>query len=78
MKRNRRHVEAVLGPRLVIAPDVPPTLASLMFEAETSGGLLFSIEPERAGQVLPEFAAGGEECWEIGRVIAEPGIRIVR
>src|SRR3989441_7265087 len=30
MKRNRRHVEALFGSRLVIAPDVPLPLASLL------------------------------------------------
>src|SRR5712692_3266368 len=43
MKRNRRHVEALFGPRLVIAPAVSPTLASLLFESETSGGLIFAV-----------------------------------
>ncbi len=78
MKRNRRHVEAVLGARLTIDPGVPPALASLMFESETSGGLLFSITPDRAGRVLEEFARRGETCAEIGTVLAEPAIRITR
>jgi selenide,water dikinase len=75
MKRNRRHVEGVLGPRLNIA-DVPPVLVSVLMEAETSGGLLFSIRPDRADGVLDAFRRGGEEAWEIGTVIAEPEIRI--
>ena len=76
MKRNRRHVESVLGARLVIAADVPPVLASLMFESETSGGLLFSVARDRAGQVLEAFRKRAEECWEIGEVLAEPVIRV--
>ncbi len=76
MKRNRRHLDVVLGPRLVIDPAVPPALAALTAEAETSGGLLFSISPGRAGGVLDAFAAAGESCWEIGEVLPEPAIRI--
>jgi selenide,water dikinase len=76
MKRNRRHVDAVFGSRLTIEPAVPSPLAALLTEAETSGGLLFSISRDRADGVLDAFAAAGERCWEIGRVLTEPVIRI--
>ncbi len=78
MKRNRRHTEAVLGPRLTIDPGVPPALVSLMFESETSGGLLFSVASDRADQVLEEFARRGETCAEIGTVLGQPLIRITQ
>ncbi|MBI1962094.1 MAG: selenide, water dikinase SelD [Candidatus Rokubacteria bacterium] len=78
MKRNRRHVDAVFGPRLTIDPAVPGFLASLLSEAETSGGLLFSVAPARAGDVVADFGRRGEECWEIGSVLAEPVIRVSR
>lgn len=77
MKRNRRHVEAVFAGRLSIDPAVPPALASLLFEAETSGGLVFSVSPERAGDVGAAFTARGECGWPIGRVLATPVIRVV-
>jgi selenide,water dikinase len=76
MKRNRRHVEAVLGPRLRIAGGVPPVLVAMLIEAETSGGLLFSIAPERADGVLDAFRRAGEEAWEIGTVLSEPTVHI--
>jgi selenide,water dikinase len=76
MKRNRRHVEGVLGARLQIAAAVPPVLVSVLMEAETSGGLLFSIAPDRADGVLDAFRRAGEEAWEIGGVLAEPEVRI--
>jgi selenide, water dikinase len=76
MKRNRRHVEHVFGARLTIDPAVPAPLVSMLTEAETSGGLLFSIAPGRADGVLEAFRAAGETCWEIGEVLAEPLIRI--
>jgi selenide, water dikinase len=76
MKRNRRHVESVLGARLRIDADVPPALASILMEAETSGGLLFSIDPVRADAVLDAFRTAGEEAWEIGSVLGEPEVRI--
>ncbi|HEY7366498.1 MAG TPA: selenide, water dikinase SelD [Methylomirabilota bacterium] len=77
MKRNRRYVEGVFGPRLTIDAAVAPALASLMFEAETSGGLLFSVTPDRAQRVLADFATRGETGVEIGVVLSEPLIRVV-
>ena len=76
MKRNRRHVESVLGARLRIDAGIPPALVSLLMEAETSGGLLFSIAPARADAVLDAFRSAGEEAWEIGAVLAEPEVHI--
>lgn len=76
MKRNRRHVEGLFGSRLTIAHDVAPALASLLFESETSGGLLFSVAPDRAEQVRRELAARGETWAEVGVVLPEPLIRV--
>jgi selenide,water dikinase len=76
MKRNRRYLDGFLGSRLQIDPAVPPALVGLLTEAETSGGLLFSIAPARAGGVLGAFAAAGESCWEIGQVLPEPIVRV--
>jgi selenide,water dikinase len=77
MRRNRRHVEAVLGGRLVIDPAVPAARVSLLFEAETSGGLLFSAPPSQVDVVRGGFERGGEECAEMGEVTADPTVRIV-
>jgi selenide, water dikinase len=76
MKRNRRHVEGLFGSRLTIAHDVTPALASLLFESETSGGLLFSVAPDRAEQVRRELAARGETWAEVGVVLPQPLIRV--
>ncbi len=76
MKRNRRHVDAVFGRDLQIDPAVPAYLASLLSESETSGGLLFSVAPERAGGVVDAFGRRGETCWEVGEVVREPVIRV--
>jgi selenide,water dikinase len=77
MKRNRRHLDAVFGARLQVASGVPEVLISLFTEAETSGGLLFSVEPSRADAVRDGFQRRGEPCWEIGTVVAEPVLKIL-
>jgi selenide,water dikinase len=78
MKRNRRHLDSTLGSqgRLHLDPSLAPALASLLFESETSGGLLFSIPPDRARRVVERFAQRGESCWEIGEVTLEPVIAV--
>jgi selenide,water dikinase len=76
MQRNRRHVEGTLGTRLVLDPRLTPAQAGLLFEAETSGGLLFSVPAGEAHRVIAELRARGEEAWAIGEVLAEPVIRV--
>jgi selenophosphate synthase len=76
MKRNRRHVETTFGPRLVIDPAIPDDLVALLFEAETSGGLVFSVAPSRARETEAGFAAQGERAWEIGRVVPDLVLRV--
>src|SRR2546427_243481 len=76
MKPNRRHVDAVFGQGLRIDPSIPGYLVSLLAESETSGGLLFSVAPDRARGVIDAFRRHGEEGWEIGEVISEPLLRV--
>src|SRR2546425_3837443 len=76
MKRNRRYVDSAFGSALQIDPGVPDDLASMLTEAETSGGLLFSVAPGQADSVIDAFGRRGEECWEIGSVLPEPVIRV--
>src|SRR6266511_1340620 len=78
MKRNRAHLEQTLGARgrLSVGPSIGPAHAGLLFESETSGGLLFAVSPEHARIVLDGFKRRGEPCWEIGEVTAEIGIAV--
>jgi len=79
MGRNRRHLEQAFGARgrLRIDPAVPEALVKMLCESETSGGLLFAVEPERAPGVRDGLARRGEPGWEIGLVTAEPGLAVV-
>lgn len=76
MKRNRRHVEHTLGDRLQVAVELPADLVGLLFEAETSGGLLFSVPADRGPDVARGFKERGEDCAEIGEVLAAPAVRL--
>jgi len=79
MKRNRRYIESTLGARgqLAIDRSIPEPMVNLLFESETSGGLLFAAPRERAGDVLGQFKTRGEPCWEIGEVTAEIAISVL-
>jgi selenide,water dikinase len=78
MRRNRQHVEDTLGARgrLSLAPSISTAQAGLLYESETSGGLLFGIAREDVPLVLDGFARRGEPCWEIGEVTGEIGIAV--
>jgi selenide,water dikinase len=54
---NRSFVESVLQ----IAPDVDPLLLEFAFDAQTSGGLLISVAPERADELVDRAREGGAE-----------------
>ncbi len=78
--RNRSFLEdCARAGRLTlhIEPAVPQELADLLFDSETSGGLLFSIPDELAGHLVEHFRTAGEAVWEIGEVIPEMAIQIV-
>jgi len=62
---------------LRIAPTVPAVLVDLLFDSETSGGLLFSAPAEAAQDLAGRFAAKGETLWEIGEVVPEIAIEVV-
>ncbi len=49
---------------------VPPLLADLLFDPQTSGGLLLSLAPEQASLALARLAAAGVEAALIGGATA--------
>jgi len=79
MGRNKQYVEGLAQEgrlALRIAPRISADLVGLLYDSETSGGLLFSAPAERAQEVRERFAAKGEPVWEIGEVIPERAIEI--
>ena len=76
MGRNRRYLEEVFA-QLRIDPAVSDAMVNLLCESETSGGLLFAVDPERAATVQEAFARSDEPVWEIGEVTAEPRLALI-
>src|SRR5438067_195588 len=75
MKRNRRYLEGLFGARLEIGADIPAVIVSLLMEAETSGGLLFSVRPEPAGAVREASRAPREAARALGGQMTAPARR---
>jgi|SRR5215217_8148448 len=61
-----------------IAAEVPPDLAALLYDPQTSGGLLLSVAAEKREALLDAFAAAGDSIWEIGAVVAGHGVTVTR
>lgn len=79
MTRNRRYLEEAFGARGLLRVDaaVAEPLAKLLCESETSGGLLFGVDEDRAALVNEGFARRGEPVWEIGVVTKEPALVVI-
>jgi selenide,water dikinase len=72
--RNRDYL---LGARSVrLAPDLEAARAQLLFDPQTSGGLLFALPEPAAATLRERCAVAGEPIWEIGRVVAGAGIDV--
>lgn len=66
-----------LGANAEIAPGVDPALAALLFDPQTSGGLLFGVPENRAAAVEAAFTHDDEPLWRIGTATAgEPKITV--
>ncbi len=66
------------GPGLEIAPVVPESLISLLFDPQTSGGLLVAVSPETEGDLVAAFARAGVLAVRLGSVSPAAGDTRVR
>ena len=78
--RNRTYMEELAQQGRVvlrIASSLSAAQVGLLYDSETSGGLLFSAAAERAQYVRDQFAQKSEAIWEIGDVIPEAVIEVM-
>ncbi len=77
-KRNRLYLlPEGITPRVSLAADVPPAMADLCFDPETSGGLLLAVPKAKAEVVRKAFARAKEPLTEIGFVKRGRGLQLV-
>jgi selenide,water dikinase len=65
------------SPQVQFAPGLDEESQMLLFDPQTSGGLLLAVPPERLPGFLARSAELGQPAWEIGEVIEGEGIEVV-
>jgi selenide,water dikinase len=71
--RNPEHYGHVVR----FAPEVTSLQRSILWEVETSGGLLLAVPEETAALFEAECAARAQRAWRIGDVVESEGIVVV-
>ena len=66
------------GGQVRFAPQIDEPSQMLLFDPQTSGGLLLAVPPEKLGGLLKDAAQAGQELWVVGEVVAGQGIEVVR
>lgn len=61
---NRLHC----APQTLVQGSIAPTLESLIFDMQTSGGLVLAVPPSLVNEVMNMLRAEGEAGWIVGRV----------
>ncbi len=66
------------GTHVTFADELPEELAILLFDAQTSGGLLIAVPPDNAQKLLDDLARScPTTCATVGRVVEGPAGTIV-
>jgi len=76
LHRNRAHYTGD-GSNVAIDSGCTPARIALGFDPQTSGGLLFSVPETAAPTFERSFSDNGLMYWNIGRVTAGAGVRLV-
>lgn len=58
--------------------DLPEYARGLLYDPQTSGGLLMAVAPERCAELLADLRAAGEAAFALGEVLAGPGRLLLR
>jgi selenide,water dikinase len=69
--------EAFVGPRVEFAPEVPAAMRAVLWDPQTSGGLLIAAAPAIARSLEERCAADGVPLWRIGDVAEGAGITVL-
>ena len=66
------------SPRVRFAEGISETEQMLLFDPQTSGGLLLAVPEISVGKFMEQAAKKGIPAWEIGKVLDGSGIEVVR
>lgn len=65
------------GSQVDFAPQISEACQMLLFDAQTSGGLLLCVPDEKLSSLLQRAAQVGQPLWEVGEVIQGQGIEVL-
>jgi len=65
------------GPEVHFAPEIDEASQMLLFDPQTSGGLLLAVPPAQAEALLAKAAQIEQPLWQIGEVVAGAGIEVL-
>jgi selenide,water dikinase len=72
-ERNHAH----FSPSVRIEAGVSETMRGVLWDPQTSGGLLVATPPKQAAAMQQRFASEGEPLWAIGEVVTGEGVEVV-
>jgi selenide,water dikinase len=65
------------GEHVTFDPTIGEEVQLLLFDAQTSGGLLLAMSPQTAAEFRARAAASDVATWPIGRVVSGEGVRVL-
>jgi selenide,water dikinase len=65
------------GPQVAFASQIDEPSQMLLFDAQTSGGLLLSVSPDKLKPLLEKAEELGQDLWEVGEVIEGDAIQVI-
>jgi selenide,water dikinase len=71
--RNRKH----LRDKVTFADGVSEEMRHVLFDPQTSGGLLLAVGRDKAAEVEAGFAAAALPVWQVGEVVKGKGVQVV-
>ena len=64
------------GPHVSFAPEIEEPSQMLLFDAQTSGGLLLAVPPQKSDPLLQRAAILGQVLWVVGEVLEGDSIEV--
>ena len=54
-----------------------PEMLNLLYDPQTSGGLLIATPAAQASEILARLDEAGQDAWIVGEAIEQPGLEVV-
>jgi selenide,water dikinase len=75
LRRNRAYFEHSLG-HVIFEEHLDELMRTVLFDPQTSGGLLLAVDSTDADALVEQFAAAGLPLWQIGDVAEGIGVTV--